>query len=252
MDSKLEDSSAQAGGNVAVADEKVSVLRQLFAEALSWGMTYGPVLSRKQWDEMREKQAAAFEARAVSVNGTRVEEIADALEACDWGGVSIGNKAIIKRSVELLRAYPKQDTESVAVKTGYARDSSDQFEPTCEREVFDEKTETEKLHEWVRQRHEPRMGKHWVCVLYPVNHGNEIQAAWLERARRAFALQPVVPAASMVGGMVANAAGKVHMADLVAILREAAQILSGNAEFRWPIVDELDGFAYMLAETQSR
>ncbi|HDR9501269.1 TPA: hypothetical protein QDC06_004565 [Burkholderia cepacia] len=34
----------------------------------------------------------------------RAARVADGLEACDWSGVPIGNKAIIKHAVELLRA----------------------------------------------------------------------------------------------------------------------------------------------------
>ncbi|MBR8376503.1 hypothetical protein KDW20_12015 [Burkholderia cenocepacia] len=47
----------------------------------------------------------------------RAARVADGLEACDWSGVPIGNKAIIKHAVELLRARaPRTDVAGAAEK----------------------------------------------------------------------------------------------------------------------------------------
>ncbi|WP_186019897.1 hypothetical protein [Burkholderia gladioli] len=43
-------------------------------------------------------------AQAVAADGDSAQRVADGLEACDWSGVPIGNKAIIKHAISLLRA----------------------------------------------------------------------------------------------------------------------------------------------------
>lgn len=45
-------SSASAASNKMSVD--VSELEDQFRSALAWGATYGPIIPRHQWDEMRE------------------------------------------------------------------------------------------------------------------------------------------------------------------------------------------------------
>ncbi|MBA1366799.1 hypothetical protein [Burkholderia gladioli] len=64
------------------------------------------------YHEARERHRKALESarrlvagdQAVAADGDSAQRVADGLEACDWSGVPIGNKAIIKHAISLLRA----------------------------------------------------------------------------------------------------------------------------------------------------
>ncbi len=47
--------------------EKKTGLEKIFAEAMSWGLVYGPVIAREQWDEMRDSMGAQYTSRAVAL-----------------------------------------------------------------------------------------------------------------------------------------------------------------------------------------
>ncbi|TDH35706.1 hypothetical protein E2A64_10225 [Pseudohoeflea suaedae] len=54
--------------------------------------------------EAREPYAALCDVIAATRPTQDGVKVADALEACDWSGCSIGNKAILKSAAQLLRA----------------------------------------------------------------------------------------------------------------------------------------------------
>jgi hypothetical protein len=57
-----------------VLDDERAALRDLFREALSWGMTFGKMLvESQQWYEMRDKQVDQFLARAASPQATATQ-----------------------------------------------------------------------------------------------------------------------------------------------------------------------------------
>lgn len=92
--------------------------------------------------------------------------------------------------------------------------------------------------DWVK----PYKGReHHADWLADINHPDAYHVATANPAT-------VLAMAERIEELEKDAARLSIITELSSILREAAAILSGEAEMRYPIVDELEGFAVMLGE----
>jgi hypothetical protein len=64
--------------------EKKTGVERIFCEALAWGMVYGPVIAREQWDGMRDRMATQYASKAAAlVHGVSPLQAIPA-EVLDW------------------------------------------------------------------------------------------------------------------------------------------------------------------------
>lgn len=106
--------------------------------------------------ECNEHEAECSCAQAVAADGDSAQRVADGLEACDWSGVSIGNKAIIKHAISLLRAtvspatatYPHIEPEPrTADEPAFVVDEKGRFKSASPATADERAAFVEKLRE---------------------------------------------------------------------------------------------------------
>lgn len=148
------------------------------------------------WINRGMERAARFidriAAEPVSAPAAEAVRIADALEACDWSGCSIGNKMLLRAAVQCLRASsPPTDTALV---------SDDMIERACRVHNVG----WSKWHEPQKKTAREVMKSALVAALAsrpatpaegdvgaaPVVTGNEVMDRILERSRRIYLSQP--------------------------------------------------------------